>query len=431
MSVPENRILGSYRLIERMGKGGMGEVYRGEHLKLGREAAVKVLPSNLVNEADFLKRFEREASSAAKLEHPNILPVYEYGEQPTPYLVMPYVKGGTLKEKMSAGKLSQQEIINYLRQMADALDYAHSEGIIHRDVKPANMLLDDRGRLYLGDFGIAKALEGAEGLTRTGVGVGTPEYMAPEQAQGRADSRSDLYALGIILYQMLTGRVPFSGNSTVEVLMKHLQDPLPMLPLRSATPPLPPRVETIIQKALAKNPNERYGSGRAMDEDFIEAMSAGPGVSTTDATIVSGMAGGMAGGPTVVSNTPPPFGGQQTMPGGVTQQPGMGATTPMGGTPPPFGATPPPAGMTPPPLGMNQPPYGSNQATVLGGTPPPYGANTPPPMGGGMQPPMGGMPPGGGGGPPRGQPPARVAGGMSAGLLSSVSTLKRVAANDA
>src|SRR3712207_33619 len=155
MSVPENRILGSYRLLERIGKGGMGEVYRGEHLKLGREAAVKVLPSNLVSEEDFLKRFEREASSAAKLEHPNILPVYEYGEQPTPYLVMPYVKGGTLKEKMSAGKLSQGEIINYLRQMAEALDYAHSEGIIHRDVKPANMLLDDRGRLYLSDFGIA------------------------------------------------------------------------------------------------------------------------------------------------------------------------------------------------------------------------------------------------------------------------------------
>ncbi len=341
MSVPENRILGSYRLIERIGKGGMGEVYRGEHLKLGREAAVKVLPSNLVNEADFLKRFEREASSAAKLEHPNILPVYEYGEQPTPYLVMPYVKGGTLKEKMSAGKLSQQEIINYLRQMADALDYAHSEGIIHRDVKPANRLLDDRGRLYLGDFGIAKALEGAEGLTRTGVGVGTPEYMAPEQAQGRADSRSDLYALGIILYQMLTGRVPFSGNSTVEVLMKHLQDPLPMLPLRSANPPLSPRIEQIVQKALAKNPNERYGSGRAMVEDFIEA-SAGPGVSASDATVVGGMAGGMAAGQTVVSNTPPPYGGQQTMPGGATQPPGMGATAPLGATPLPPGTTPPP-----------------------------------------------------------------------------------------
>ena len=380
MSVPENRILGSYRLIERIGKGGMGEVYRGEHLKLGREAAVKVLPSNLVNEADFLKRFEREASSAAKLEHPNILPVYEYGETPTPYLVMPYVKGGTLKDKMSVGKLSQGEITSYLRQMAEALDYAHEQGIIHRDVKPANMLLDERGRLYLGDFGIAKALEGAEGLTRTGVGVGTPEYMAPEQAQGRADSRSDLYALGIILYQMLTGRVPYSGNSTVEVLMKHLQDPLPMLPLRSVQPALPARIEQIIQKALAKNPNDRYGSGRAMVEDFTEAMAAGSGASAAaDATVVAGMAGAA----TVVSNTPPPMG--VGTPPGMTPPPPMGATMPMGSTPPPMGGTPPPIGMTPP-MGMNQPPYNSGQATVIGG-PPQYGASNQPPQYGGNTPP--------------------------------------------
>ena len=134
--------------------------------------------------------------------------------------------------------------------MADALDYAHERGIIHRDVKPANMLLDERNRLYLSDFGIAKALEGSEGLTKTGMGVGTPEYMAPEQAQGRADSRSDLYALGIVLYQMLTGRVPYSGNSTVEVLMKHLQEPLPLLPLRNAAPSVPGGMEGVVQKAL-------------------------------------------------------------------------------------------------------------------------------------------------------------------------------------
>ena len=207
MSGPGERILGSYRLVEQIGKGGMGEVYRAQHLRLGREAAVKILPVNLASEADFLKRFEREAASAASLDHPNILPVWDYGEQGgVPYLVMPYIRSGTLKERLGRGPLSRQDILRYLSQMADALDYAHEKGIIHRDVKPANMLLDERGRLYLSDFGIAKALEGAEGLTRTGVGVGTPEYIAPEQAQGRADSRSDLYALGIILYELLAGR---------------------------------------------------------------------------------------------------------------------------------------------------------------------------------------------------------------------------------
>src|SRR3954468_21569633 len=156
------RVLGSYRLLERIGKGGMGEVYRAQHVRLGSERAVKVLPANLAAEADFLKRFEREAASAAKLDHPNILPVYEYGEQGgTPYLVMPYVKGGTLKDRMGRGGLSHAELLRYVGQMAEALDYAHEQGIIHRDVKPANMLLDERGRLYLSDFGIAKALEGA------------------------------------------------------------------------------------------------------------------------------------------------------------------------------------------------------------------------------------------------------------------------------
>src|SRR6476659_8587444 len=162
MSAAGDRILGSYRLIERIGKGGMGEVYRAVHVRLGSERAVKVLPANLANEPDFLKRFEREAASAARLDHPNILPVYDYGEEGgTPYIVMPYVKGGTLKDVMTRGQLPQAEMLHYLKQMADALDHAHGQGLIHRDVKPANMLLDGQGRLYLADFGIAKALEGA------------------------------------------------------------------------------------------------------------------------------------------------------------------------------------------------------------------------------------------------------------------------------
>lgn len=179
------KILGSYRLEEQIGKGGMGVVWRARHTRLGSERAVKVLPAHLAAEEDFLKRFEREASSVAKLDHPNILAVYEYGEAGgAPYLVMPYIKGGTLKERMAKGPVPRDEALSYLAQTAEALDYAHEQGLVHRDVKPANLLLDGRGRLYLADFGIAKALEGAEGLTRTGVGVGTPEYMAPNRRRG-------------------------------------------------------------------------------------------------------------------------------------------------------------------------------------------------------------------------------------------------------
>ncbi|HET8628106.1 MAG TPA: protein kinase [Thermomicrobiales bacterium] len=354
------RDLGAYRLEERVGRGGMGEVYRAQHLKLGREAAVKILPANLAAEADFLKRFEREAASAASLDHPNILPVWDYGEQgDLPYLVMPFVRGGTLKERLERGPLERAEALGYLGQMAAALDYAHAHGLIHRDVKPANMLLDGRGRLFLSDFGIAKALEGAEGLTRTGVGVGTPEYMAPEQAQGHADARSDFYALGIILYQMLTGQVPYRGNSTVEVLMKHLQEPVPLLPLRAVNPALPPRIEGVIQRALAKNPNDRYQSGQALVDAASEALAA-PAAGQPGTTWVPAPATPSYPAPPGATSPgtqpytqpyaqpPPPAGGGWAAPG-TPPPPGGGQwTAPAGGqwTPAPV----PQAGVPPPPV---------------------------------------------------------------------------------
>jgi serine/threonine protein kinase len=332
MAAPQEQVLGAYRLQERIGKGGMGEVYRATHIQLGREAAVKVLPANLATDEDFLRRFKREASSAAALAHPNILQVYDYGEQDgTPYLVMPYVRGGTLKDRFAGGKAPASQLAKYLTEVADALDYAHRKGIIHRDVKPANILIDEDDRAYLADFGIAKALEGNDNLTQAGVGVGTPEYMAPEQAQGRADPRSDLYALGIMVYQMLTGQVPFSGNTTVEVLMKHLQEPVPLSPLRGA---VAQQFGPILQRALAKDPNLRYQSGREMMADVNQAMA------------LSGFASTIVTTPTVISAVPPPG-----------SNPSVAA--PVAQTPPPVSYTPPPGGYTPPPGGYTPPP-GSN-----------------------------------------------------------------------
>jgi len=353
MAAPEGRILGSYRLIERIGRGGMGEVYRAEHLKLGREDAIKLLPAHLAGEADFLKRFAREASSAANLRHPNFLPVYEYGEQDdVPYLVMPYIKGGTLKDRLERGDVTPGQIARYLTQVAEALDFAHTKGIVHRDVKPANVLIDEHDQAYLADFGIAKALEGTESLTRTGMGVGTPEYMAPEQAQGRADPRSDLYALGIMCYQLIIGRVPYSGQSTVEILMKHLQEPIPLEPLRGMNPAAARIFGPILERALAKDPNRRFQTGR----ELMQVLNAGIAQTGFDR---------WASAPTMIAKASPP-----AWPG----TPNPPAARP--GTPPP--GTPSP-GYTPPP-GFAQP------ATRLGppsfGTPPPAGGSggTPPPF---------------------------------------------------
>ncbi|MFN8515817.1 MAG: serine/threonine-protein kinase [Chloroflexia bacterium] len=311
MSAPQGRTLGAYQLKERIGRGGMGEVYRAEHLKLGREAAIKILPANLVGESDFLRRFEREASSAAALTHPNILAIYDYGEQDgTPYLVMPYIKGGTLKDRLEQGDVTPAQIVRYLTQIAEALDFAHSKGIIHRDVKPANVLIDEHDQAYLADFGIAKALEGNDNLTRTGMGVGTPEYMAPEQAQGRADARSDLYALGIMVYQLLIGHVPYSGNSTVEVLMQHLQQPIPLEPLRGVSPGAAQVFGPILQRALAKDPNHRYQTGR----ELMQAVNA---------AIAQTGFNRWASAPTVVAGTPTRLG----------HKPGVGTNTVRPGHP--------------------------------------------------------------------------------------------------
>jgi hypothetical protein len=273
MSGLEGRTIGAYRLLEQIGKGGMGVVYRAQHLRLGSEAAVKVLPAAMAGDDDFLRRFHHEAVSAASLQHPNILSVWDYGEQDgIPYLVMPFIRAGTLKDRLRRGPLPPGECVSYLRQLAAAVDHAHERGIIHRDIKPANILVDERGHLYLSDLGIAKALEGGPALTRAGVSVGTPQYMAPEQFQGRTERRSDLYSVGVVLYQMLTGQVPYSGSTPYDVLTRQLQAPPP--PIRQLNPGVPPSVEQVLLRALVPDPTQRYQNAAELAAAFEAALAA-------------------------------------------------------------------------------------------------------------------------------------------------------------
>ncbi|RPJ50832.1 MAG: serine/threonine protein kinase, partial [Chloroflexi bacterium] len=254
----KGKTLGRYHLVEPLGEGGMAVVYRAYDANLDRDVAIKVIRTEMGSDPSFLQRFQREARALAKLDHPYILKVLDYGEQEgLPYLVMPFVSGGTLKTRMGS-PYAPANTAQMLAPIARALAYAHSQGIIHRDVKPANILITPSGAPILSDFGIAKLLEteGGTQLTATGVGMGTPDYMAPEQWLGTTDARSDVYALGVILYQMITGRLPYQADTPAAVLLKHMNDPLPRP--SDFVPGLPDAVERVIFKALAKDAADRF-----------------------------------------------------------------------------------------------------------------------------------------------------------------------------
>ncbi|GCF10394.1 serine/threonine protein kinase [Dictyobacter arantiisoli] len=256
----EGSKLGRYELRFRVAQGGMSEVYLGYDRRVKRYVAVKVLYGS---DEPFVHRFEREARAVGTLSHDHILPLYDFGEQrPWYYLVMPFVEGGTLRDYLhKRERLTLQEAGSFLEQMASALQHAHDHGVVHRDVKPSNILLRLDGHAYLVDFGLAKAKLEAEFQTHSGAMVGTPEYMAPEQSDGCNDSRSDIYSLGIILYQMLTGHVPFMADSPVGVTLKHIQT-LPTPPSQ-LNPDIPSAIEEIMLKALAKVPEERFQEAQA------------------------------------------------------------------------------------------------------------------------------------------------------------------------
>jgi serine/threonine protein kinase len=267
--------LGSYELVRRLGEGGMAQVYLARDVRLGREVAVKVLDRRLGERSGFRDRFLREAKLAAALDHPNIVQLYDFGEEGGDlYLVMPYMSGGSLQDKLSQAPFSVNDVVNYSMQIADALEYAHGQGIIHRDVKPANIMLHADGRVLLGDFGLAKIFDGARPAVRDGrPDAGTPEYMAPEQIKGQTDARSDLYGLGVVMYLLLTARLPFSGSSSNSVMEGHLYRLAP--PPRQLNPHVTPAVDEVVQKALAKDPRFRYQSAREMSGALVTALVSG------------------------------------------------------------------------------------------------------------------------------------------------------------
>ncbi len=264
------REFGPYRIVAPLGEGGMAAVYKAYQTNMERYVALKVLPRHFANDPEFVARFEQEAKVLAKLRHPHILPVHDYGEvDGFTYLVMPFIESGALINLLQEKPLPLDQINRFIGQVGDALDYAHSQGIIHRDVKPSNILVDDRGNCMLVDFGIAKIVEGSANLTQTGGVLGTPAYMAPEQGRGgTVDHRIDIYALGVILYEMATGRVPFKAETPIAVLVKHINDPLP--PPHVLNPELPPAVEQVILKSMAKNPENRFATAG----ELVNALAA-------------------------------------------------------------------------------------------------------------------------------------------------------------
>jgi serine/threonine protein kinase len=264
----EGTALGHYRLLRLLGRGGMAEVYLAHDENMDREVAIKVVGGN---NADYLERFWREVEAIDKLPHEHILPAFDYDDDgPWHYLVMLYAPGGTLRDLLESGPLSPPDAGHLLDQIASALQFAHDNGIIHRDIKPSNMLMRDKSYIYLADFGLAKVMEGTSELTLTGALLGTPEYMAPDLAEGPATTSSDIYALGIVLYQMVTGHLPFTAETPVAVYWKQLRDdPFPPSLLNSA---LSPAIDDVIMKALEKDPVKRFQTPQELADAYRAAL---------------------------------------------------------------------------------------------------------------------------------------------------------------
>jgi len=272
------KLAGRYQVVERLGAGGMGVVYRAEDTWLGRTVAIKVLRPELAADADFLRRFRREAKAAACLSHPNIVSLFDVGQDgDLHYLVMEYVPGHTLEQRLDRGPLPPGEAVRVASLVAAALEHAHSHDVVHRDIKPQNILLAPGGQVKVTDFGIARAGV-ASTVTHPGAIVGSVHYLAPEQVQGApGDQQADVYALGVVLYRMLTGRLPFEGENPISVALKHVHEQ--PVPLRRLAPRTPPGLEKVVMRALRKDPDERYASAGELLAD-LQGVAAQSGVAS-------------------------------------------------------------------------------------------------------------------------------------------------------
>jgi len=288
MAIPTK--IGRYQIKSELGRGGMATVYRAFDPSFDREVAIKVLPREMMHDPQFRARFEREIKMVAGLEHPSIVPVYDVGDEDgQPYFVMRLMTGGSLSDLISQGRIPLEDTARIVSKIAQGLAYAHKKGVIHRDLKPDNILFDDNDDPFISDFGVARLTESASSLTGSGV-IGTPAYMSPEQAQGtEIDSRSDIYGLGVIIYQMLSGSQPYSADTPMGVVIKHITEPVPEI--LSMIPSLPPDVDNLIKRAMAKDKTKRYSTAVELAKalNLIAFGSEGNFTSATNTGLRSGL----------------------------------------------------------------------------------------------------------------------------------------------
>jgi len=265
--------VGPYRVMEQLGQGGMATVYKAYHASLDRYVAIKVLHPAFREDPSFTARFTREARVVAKLEHPHIVPIYDYSEfEGQPYLVMKFIEGETLKARLARGPLSAEEAVRVVNAVGAALSYAHSKGILHRDIKPSNVLLAPDDGIYLADFGLARIAQSGESTLSSDMLLGTPHYISPEQAQGKKDldAGTDIYSLGVVMYELAVGRVPFNADTPFSIIHDHIFTPLPMP--RQLNPKVPAGVERVLLKALSKNRADRYADVDSEVKAFRDAI---------------------------------------------------------------------------------------------------------------------------------------------------------------
>jgi tRNA A-37 threonylcarbamoyl transferase component Bud32/tetratricopeptide (TPR) repeat protein len=290
--------VGAYRIVEKLGQGGMATVYKAYHPALDRYVAIKVMHPAFMEDPNFLARFQREARIVAKLDHPHIIPIYDFAEHNGhPYLVMRFIEGETLKARIKRGPLPPSEIVRIARAVGQALTYAHGQGVLHRDIKPSNILLTLDGGVYLTDFGLARMAEAGESTLSRDMMLGTPQYISPEQAKGirNLDARTDVYSLGVVLYELLVGQVPFTADTPYAIVHNHIFSPLPIP--RELNPDLPESLERVLLKALAKDPGDRFQSVEEL-ATTLEASLKPPAPEAKETVVVPP--------PSTVAPPPPP-----------------------------------------------------------------------------------------------------------------------------